>query len=243
MKKLLSRISFIRYYLLGKEYSKNPPKIESLNNIVSNLKITNAHVICKSNDEITNNMVISTLPHYLQRYNNSASYHIDIEKKITNINDKGLINKYNISRTDGKPISPENEYFVLKLKGSGDEEHINASQSAILAYADAICHHLPELSKDIFKKYGNNVMKSEYSNDTHQLFDDKTKYNIDCPRLGLDIDVYAGDRVESRVKISKLRWHYVMNKEKYDVIIGIFIGIIVGIVLICLLLSLKQDLT
>ncbi len=67
--------------------------------------------------------------------------------------EKGIQKKYIISRLDGTPINPENKYFILKVDGIGDPEHILASRKAILEYAKAIEHHIPELAKDIFKTY------------------------------------------------------------------------------------------
>lgn len=66
----------------------------------------------------------------------------------------GFYNKYQISRTDGTPMNPENEYFILKIAGEGDDFHINACRKALMTYADEIEAHLPELSKDLRQKYG-----------------------------------------------------------------------------------------
>ena len=45
----------------------------------------------------------------------------------------GLQQKYIIFRTDGKDVEPENEYFVLKVKGKGDLKHIGACKKAYLS--------------------------------------------------------------------------------------------------------------
>ena len=66
---------------------------------------------------------------------------------------KGLYNKYFIVNNDGTPTDLDAEYFVLKLKGSGDPIHQEACRKAILTYAKEIKEHLPELSGDIFEKY------------------------------------------------------------------------------------------
>lgn len=68
--------------------------------------------------------------------------------------ERGLYQKYEISRTDGNEIDPDNEYFVLKLDGKGDVKHIDASRVAILTYADEIEDHKPELAKDLRARYG-----------------------------------------------------------------------------------------
>lgn len=67
---------------------------------------------------------------------------------------KGLYNKYVISRTDGTPIDANDEYFVLKLRGAGDVEHLEASRAAILAYANVIGLVHPDLAADLNKRYG-----------------------------------------------------------------------------------------
>lgn len=67
-------------------------------------------------------------------------------------NPNGLYQKYTISRTDGLPIPINNEYFILKLKGEGDSNHIEASKKAALTYADAIESTLPKLAEDLRQK-------------------------------------------------------------------------------------------
>ena len=69
--------------------------------------------------------------------------------------DIGLMNKYNLTRTDGKGINPNNEYFVLKLKGDGDDFHKEACIKALETYALEISSELPALSEDLFKLYIN----------------------------------------------------------------------------------------
>lgn len=52
------------------------------------------------------------------------------------------------------PTDPGSEYFVMRLDTGGkDLEHIKACRIGIHAYADAIQHHLPELSKDLKERY------------------------------------------------------------------------------------------
>ena len=67
--------------------------------------------------------------------------------------EEGLIQKYRIERTDGTPINPSNEYFVLKVNGDGDKRHIEACRKAVLVYANEIADQLPELSKELKEKY------------------------------------------------------------------------------------------
>lgn len=66
-----------------------------------------------------------------------------------------IIKKYIISKADGSPVASEADYFVLRLDSAqSDQKHREASVKAILAYADAIKNHIPELAKDIYNKYG-----------------------------------------------------------------------------------------
>ena len=52
------------------------------------------------------------------------------------------------------PVDPDAEYFVLRLDtGGSDIEHIKAGRIGIHAYAEAIKHHLPQLSSDLIKRY------------------------------------------------------------------------------------------
>lgn len=67
----------------------------------------------------------------------------------------GLYQKYIISRTDGLPIPNNNEYFILKLKGEGQPNHLEACKKAVLAYADSIESTLPQLAEDLRQKVNN----------------------------------------------------------------------------------------
>lgn len=67
---------------------------------------------------------------------------------------KGLFNKFMITRTDGKPVNPEAEYFVLRLDNKQSHlEHLQASLKALNAYANAIAESNPVLAKEILDKY------------------------------------------------------------------------------------------
>lgn len=65
----------------------------------------------------------------------------------------GLFGKYHIERTDGTPIEPGNQYFVLKLEGEGNPKHIEACRKAIVVYANEIYRELPELANDLLRRY------------------------------------------------------------------------------------------
>ena len=73
----------------------------------------------------------------------------------------GILQKYYIEKTDGSPVNPKAEYFVLRLDntfsdGKDDETnkaHRNACRKAVLLYADLIKNHLPLLSDELIKRY------------------------------------------------------------------------------------------
>lgn len=68
--------------------------------------------------------------------------------------DKGLIKKYNITKSDGSPVDENAEYFVLRLDNNGnDAVHIEACRHAINKYADKISNHIPLLAKELKEKY------------------------------------------------------------------------------------------
>lgn len=69
-------------------------------------------------------------------------------------NPKGLHAKYVISKTNGMPVDPEAEYFVLRLDDQGDKEHVEACRTAILEYARKIEHFIPDLASDLINRYG-----------------------------------------------------------------------------------------
>ena len=66
----------------------------------------------------------------------------------------GLKIKYKISKIDGSPIAEDAEYFVLRLdKDCKDVNHLIACRKAVRTYAKEIQPYLPELSKDLEKRY------------------------------------------------------------------------------------------
>lgn len=78
-------------------------------------------------------------------------------------NKNGVYGKYIIRRTDGTEIDPNDEYFVLKVKGSGDPKHIESCRQALLAYAKEIQSYLPDLAHDIDMRYGDYPVKNSHS--------------------------------------------------------------------------------
>ena len=70
-------------------------------------------------------------------------------------NPNGLHRRYIVSKANGEPVDENAEYFVLRLDlGGSDPKHIVACRMAVLAYAQSIKDHLPELSKDLIERYG-----------------------------------------------------------------------------------------
>jgi hypothetical protein len=67
---------------------------------------------------------------------------------------KGLYGKYKIAKTNGKPIDPNSDYFVLRLDdGCKDKRHLNACKKAALTYAMEMKDYMPELADDMIKRY------------------------------------------------------------------------------------------
>ena len=80
-------------------------------------------------------------------------------------NPNGLHLRFRVERTDGKPIDPNAEYFVLRLDDSGSNTaHIAACRKAILTYAKEIEPQIPQLAADLqarYGKFGKQVIKEE----------------------------------------------------------------------------------
>jgi NTP pyrophosphatase (non-canonical NTP hydrolase) len=68
-------------------------------------------------------------------------------------NPTGLHGRYYIEKSDGRPVDPDAEYFVLRLDDKGDAAHVEAGRDGIAVYADAIEHEIPELAADLRKRY------------------------------------------------------------------------------------------
>jgi hypothetical protein len=69
-------------------------------------------------------------------------------------NPNGLHQRYVVSKTNGKPIDKDAEYFVLRVDKNGkDPKHIEACRKAVIKYAEEIASHLPELSKELIIRY------------------------------------------------------------------------------------------
>ncbi len=73
--------------------------------------------------------------------------------KLEDLKKQGLLPKYQISKTSGKPLDEGSKYFVLRydLNGS-DTKHISACRKALAVYAEEIKEHLPLLSEDLKKE-------------------------------------------------------------------------------------------
>lgn len=75
--------------------------------------------------------------------------------------DVSLFDKDSESLLEGKkqrevkePVSPESQYFTLRLDTEGDDlRHIIASRIGLNAYADAIKDHIPKLADDIKSQF------------------------------------------------------------------------------------------
>ena len=64
----------------------------------------------------------------------------------------GLINKYIIFKSDGRPVDSKAEYFVLRYdENQRDKIHMQACRKALKVYAEEIKDHLPALSQDLLE--------------------------------------------------------------------------------------------
>jgi hypothetical protein len=62
----------------------------------------------------------------------------------------GLLPRYKVTKTDGTPVDPRAEYFILRYDDYGsDPKHIEACRKALAVYAEEIKEHLPLLSADL----------------------------------------------------------------------------------------------
>lgn len=69
-------------------------------------------------------------------------------------NPNGFHLRYHVTKTSGEPVDDSAEYMVLRLDWNGDDkQHISACRAAALTYAAAIKNHLPELARDLQKRY------------------------------------------------------------------------------------------
>ena len=69
-------------------------------------------------------------------------------------NPKGLHQRYIVAKSNGKPVDPKAEYFVLRVDLNGsDPKHIEACRKAVITYAENIKEHLPELAQDLIERY------------------------------------------------------------------------------------------
>lgn len=73
--------------------------------------------------------------------------------------DIGLYNRYHIQHSNGKPIDPRAEYFVLRLDGYAELEHRVASIAAVMVYAQAIQDSNPTLAKELLDKFGDDTCR------------------------------------------------------------------------------------
>jgi len=78
----------------------------------------------------------------------------EIRKVVKNENAGEQIGGIIVPEFSTKRVDEGSEYFVMRLdEGGKDREHIKACRIGVLAYADAIEHHLPELAKDLRGRY------------------------------------------------------------------------------------------
>lgn len=93
-----------------------------------------------------------------------------------------------------KDVDKDSEYFVMRLDENGkDPNHINACRIGVQAYADAIEQFIPELAKDLRKRYPvlnhlvndcvERQMYDDLSDDFNRLISDKLQLEAERDRL------------------------------------------------------------
>jgi hypothetical protein len=69
-------------------------------------------------------------------------------------NNIGLLPKYRVSKTSGKPLSETFDAFILRLdEEQSDKINLEACRKAGLFYANEIKDHLPQLAIDLVDRY------------------------------------------------------------------------------------------
>jgi hypothetical protein len=70
-----------------------------------------------------------------------------------NVDELGLIQKYNITKTDGSLVDPNARYFVLRYDPhQKDPVHAEASRKALRVYAEEVAASMPKLSFEILSE-------------------------------------------------------------------------------------------
>lgn len=69
-------------------------------------------------------------------------------------NPNGFHQRYLVNKVSGEPVDDQAEYMVLRLDWGGDDhKHVSACRAAALTYAAAIKGHLPEVARDLQRRY------------------------------------------------------------------------------------------
>lgn len=69
-------------------------------------------------------------------------------------NPNGLHQRYIVEKANGEPVDTKAEYFVLRVDPFGsDPDHIIACRKALMTYAKEIEPFIPELARDLVKRY------------------------------------------------------------------------------------------
>ena len=77
-----------------------------------------------------------------------------IDTNESKLEPKGLYNKYYIIKTDGTQIDPNAEFLVLRIdKGCSNKTWLAGARRAAAVLCDTIRFEMPELAKDIEKRY------------------------------------------------------------------------------------------
>jgi hypothetical protein len=112
-------------------------------------------------------------------------------------NPKGLHQRYHISKSNGKPVDPKAEYFVLRIDENGkDPKHIEACRKAVITYAENIRECLPELADDLIERYGTkqcNIVDVSHRIERRKVF---KVADIRALQKSVDVDITYSKMVE-----------------------------------------------
>tara|TARA_R110000850_G_scaffold265835_1_gene395893 strand:- start:58 stop:294 length:237 start_codon:yes stop_codon:yes gene_type:complete len=73
------------------------------------------------------------------------------------VNKKGLKQKYNIQKVDGRPVDENAKYFVLRYDCNQlNKDFEQASKKALLVFAEHIESTIPELAYDLRSEISQN---------------------------------------------------------------------------------------
>lgn len=141
----------------------------------------------------------------------SNSIHLGAKQHEEPDSERGLYNKYIVSKSNREPIDPGAEFFVLRLDdGCNDKNHLAACRMAVLNYADYISPYIPQLSEDLIDRYSimPRILRYYKAIIDYKKTDDlvagalpnKSIVHVQCTGIQEDGEPYAGQLVFTPVE-------------------------------------------